>query len=235
MALPILYYLVPNYLTTDPNDQYARVSPRGIYQLDDIIKNCLKRGTTINEADLRGATDLVFNEIIDSVSQGFNVNTKLANFTATINGSFTSKTDSFDPARHSKRVSASMGIDLWKAIQNASVEKIASPEPAPIVIEFSDVNSGTINSTLTSGGLAEITGVDLKYNKANANEGIFFVPVGGGAAVKVTVVAIQTEGKLNFLVPAGLAAGNYQLEVAKGYTAANNIRKGVLYLPLTVL
>lgn len=235
MANSIQYFLVPNYLTADPNDQYARVSPRNVLNSNDIIDRCLKRGTTLTRTDLTAASNLFMEEAAAAVAEGNNVNLGLVNMKPSINGVFTSKSDSYDASRHTKRAAVSMGTYLAKAMMDASSEKIQEPAASPFLLEYTDSNSGANNSTVTPGGIGNIMGADLKFDTSNVAEGIFFVPAGGGADTKAVVISIRTEGQLMFLVPAGLAAGTYRLEVRRAYTAAKTIRTGELAEVLSVL
>jgi hypothetical protein len=56
--MPIKYYLQPNPITPDPNDQSARVLPNASLSLNDIISKMMKRGTTVTEADARAVLNL---------------------------------------------------------------------------------------------------------------------------------------------------------------------------------
>ncbi len=69
---------------------------------------------------------------------------------------------------------------------------------------------------------------ELKFNKENKQEGIFFINEIDAVTTKVTVISIPTEGKLMFQIPVGLTAGKYRLEVRKAYTNEKIIRLGVL-------
>lgn len=235
MANSIQYFLVPNFLTADPNDQYARVSPRNVLTSDDLIDRCLRRGTTLTRTDITAAVNLFMDEAVVAVAEGNNLNTPLVNIKPSITGVFTSKSDTFDGSRHTKRAALSMGSALAKGMQEATTEKIQEPAASPFLLEYVDANSGTNNSTVTPGSIGTITGADLKFDPANAVEGIFFVPTGGGAETKVVVISTRTEGKLVFLVPAALSAGTYRLEVRRAYTAAKTLRTGELAEVLSVL
>jgi len=179
--------------------------------------------------------NLFIDEAIVAVAEGNNLNTPLVNIKPSISGVFTSKSDSFDPSRHTKRAAVSMGSGLAKGIQDATTEKIQEPAASPFLLEYADANSGSNNGPVTPGGIGTIQGAELKYDPANVAEGIFFVPTGGGAETKVAVISTRTEGKLVFLVPAGLAAGTYRLEVRRAYLASKTIRTGELAEVLTVL
>ncbi len=231
--MAIKYYLQPNPITPDPNDQSARVVSNKVHDTDSITKEMLKRGSTITEADIRAVLNVFFTVVTDEVADGNSVNLPLVNIRSGISGVFTNITDSYDPSRHIKKANLSAGTDLIRKMNEARVEKINVATAAPALIAFTDVNSQTTNSILTPGGIGQIVGEELKFNPANAAEGIFFIAT-DNTATPVTVIASRTEGKIVFSVPA-LPAGSYTLEVRKGYGTTNLVvRCGALQDTLLV-
>ena len=226
--MAIKYYLQPNPITPDPNDQSARVISNQVHDVTSITKEMLKRGSTITEADISAVLNVFFDVVTDEVAEGNSVNLPLVNIRPGINGVFASLTDSFDISRHIKKATLSAGLKLSQKMETAAVEKINQPIAAPVLIEFTNINTQTVNSILTPGGIGQIVGEELKFNPANVAEGVFFVSA-TGTATKVTVLASRTEGKLVFSIPTGLTAGNYTLEVRKGYGSTNiAVRNGSL-------
>ncbi len=225
--MPIYYYLQPNPITPDPNDQSARIAATGVLTMEDIVQRAKMRGTTLTETDLRAASNLINETICFALMDGYHVNTPLANYKPAVNGVFTSATDSFDASRHTKKATISQGVMLVDFMERATVEKVLQPQPMPTLVEYFDINTQTANAKLTPGGIGQIVGEELKFNAANAAEGIFIVS-STGTATKVAVIATRTEGKLMFSIPDGLAAGNYTLEVRRGYGNAGTIRVGAL-------
>lgn len=225
--MAIKYYLQPNPITPDPNDQSARVISNQVHDLESITKEMLKRGSTVTEADILAVLKVFFEVVADEVAEGNNVNLPLVNIKPSVNGVFTSATDSFDASRHIKKASITAGILLNQKMSSATVEKTTQALTAPVLIEFMDINSQNTNAIVTSGGIGQITGEELKFNPDNAAEGIYFVAA-DGSAIKVTVIASRTEGKLVFSIPT-LAVGAYTLEVRKGYGSSNAmVRTGSL-------
>jgi len=223
--MAIKYYLQPNPVTPDPNDQSARVLTNKVHDVDSIIKLMLKRGSTVTEADVKAVLSVFFDVVCDEVIDGNSVNLPLVNIRPGITGVFANVSDSFDPSRHFKKASMTSGIMMIKMMNEAKVEKITQPTAAPALVEFTDVNSGTTNSLLTAGGIGQIVGEELKFNPANGDEGIFFIAA-DNTATKVDIIASRTEGKLVFSIPATLTAGNYRLEVRKGYGTTNLVVRG---------
>jgi hypothetical protein len=232
--MAIKYYLQPNPITPDPNDQSARVLSNEVFDVEKIIPYMLERGSTVTQADIRAVLDVFFAVTSDIVARGNSVNLPLVNIRPGINGVFASQTDNFDPSRHIKKASVSAGIMLNQKMQAAEVVKVLQPIAAPVLIEFTDVNTQTTNSILTPGGIGQLVGEELKFNPENTAEGIFLIPP-TGAEIKVGILATRTEGKLVFGIPAGLASGNYGIQVRKGYgTTLLAVRLGSLQDSLTV-
>ncbi len=228
------YYLQPNPVTPDPNDQSARVLVNNVFNFEDIVQEAKRRGTTLTETDLRAAGYLIFETICYVIAQGNSVNLPIANFRAGITGVFTSATDTFDASRHTTKCSISQGSMLYEYMAKAILEKVLMAQPSPTLVEYFDINTQTANAKLTPGGIGRIAGEELKFNPANAAEGIF-ITSSTGTETKVTVIASRTEGKLMFSIPSGLAAGNYTLEVRKGYGNSAAIRSGLLNDQLQVV
>jgi hypothetical protein len=232
--MSIRYYLQPNPITPDPNDQKARVQPNSTLGIDDIVKRIVKRGTTLTETDVRAVLRLSFDEIADAVAEGNNVNLPLVNIKPSIQGVFANVNDSYDDSRHTIRASVSAGIGLQQKMGTATVEKIGSSIVSPDIVDFSDVRTNT-HTQASKNGIGIITGSELKFNPANAEEGIFFVNNATNAETKVTEVALRTEGKLMFMIPNTLVAGSYYVEVRKAYTSSNAIRSDAFEQNLTVV
>ena len=226
--MAIKYYLQPNPVTPDPNDQSARVVSNQVHDVDSITKEMLRRGSTITEADVQAVLKVFFEVVSDEVAEGNNVNLPLVNIRPSVTGVFINATDSFDVSRHTKRASLSAGVLLTEKMNKAITEKVLVPTPTPVLLQFLDIATQNTNSIITVGSIGQIVGEELKFNPANALEGIFFVDA-TGTATKVTIIASRTEGKLVFSTPATLVTGNYTLEVRKGYgTNVITVRSGNL-------
>jgi hypothetical protein len=199
-----------------------------IHDVDSITKEMLRRGSTITEADISAVLKVFFEVVTDEVCDGNSVNLPLVNIRPGISGVFASVTDSFDPSRHLRKANLTSGTQLMQRMAAATVTKISQPTAAPSLIEFLDITTQAVNSILTPGGIGQIVGEELKFSPGSALEGIFVIDA-TGVATQVTFVANRTEGKLMFAIPPGLAAGNYTLEVRKGYGTANPVvRSGSL-------
>jgi hypothetical protein len=150
-------------------------------------------------------------------------------------GVFNGITDSYDPARHQVGVTASAGARLRDSVrQQAQVQKDETVKPRPAPVQYVDLASGTVDTTLTKGNIGTLNGARLKFDTGSADEGIYLVPTGGAAATKITAIQRNKPAQLVFLTPAVLAAGGYWLEVRARTGNVTDLRVGRLDAVLTV-
>jgi hypothetical protein len=232
--MPINYVLFENNLTSDPDDYMALVQPTGTADLEAVIERMIQQGSTVVKADILSVLEDYHSAIENMVLEGMNVNTPSANFGASVKGVFEGQADGFDPSRHQLTATVSPGKRFRKAIkERGQATKQEAVKPMPNLLEYTDLNSGERNSVLTPGGMGQVVGHRLKFDPADANQGVFFVAEGGGAT-KVDVVGRNKPGDLMFTVPAGLAAGDYTLEVRATIRGSEDVRTGALGATLTV-
>ncbi|NER13384.1 DUF4469 domain-containing protein [Leptobacterium flavescens] len=231
----IPYYLQDLPIGPEPDHKIGRIQVRGSFSEQNLLDRMTQRGTGISREDMQATLDLFTKVVVDSLTEGWAINTRLANYKPGIKGIFNGATDPFDPGRHHFRATLSEGVELKNKMRVASGERVTVPLPAPFLIQYTDYGSHTVDSTLTPGNIGEINGQALKYNPENENEGVFLIPEAGGDATRVESVSILTEGRLMFMVPTSLAAGEYIMEVRKAYTNEASIRTGTLHHTLVVL
>jgi hypothetical protein len=233
--MAIKYYLQPNPLTHNPAERKARIQTGEKHDLDSIIEIMLNAGTTVGKPDVLAVLSLFFSTVSHEVAEGNSVNLPLVRIRAGITGVFEDETDHFDQNRHRLKVNFSGGKLLNDAISDVKLHKIDKYAAGPMVIQFTDIQSGTINSSLTPGGIGQLNGSELKFNRTSEHEGIFFIH-SNGEETKVQTLAHHTRNKLVFVVPPSLPPGNYTVEVRKQYGSANLfIRRGRLHKALIAI
>ncbi len=229
----IVYVLLENHLTADPDDYMALIQPSGTITQDDIIEHIIQQGSTVTRADILSVIEDYTTAVIYLVLDGKNVNTPLANFSVGIKGVFDGKDDAFDSSRHQLRGTVSAGKRYRKEVPSkgrTSKGEARVRMPNPEV--YNDFNSGERDSVLTSGGMGELTGHRLKFDQADVNQGIFFVAEDNSAA-RVEIVGRNKPGDLMFTVPV-LASGDYRVEVRAIMPGGVQVRTGALLAMLTV-
>ncbi len=124
--------------------------------------------------------------------------------------------------------------NLQRLIESGVMGNVVSlnPMPSPNPIEYRDVGSDTTNDQITPGNIGQLSGNRLKFDPAQADEGLYFVPTADTGDVKVTTIQKNKPSQLVFLVPA-LVAGGYNLEVRARIAGGTELRIGRLDPVLT--
>ena len=104
------------------------------------------------------------------------------------------------------------GTLLRDALTKVKCEKTEGVSTDPYITEVTDIVTGTVNTTLSKGGVVQLVGSRLKFDAKDAAQGIFFVPE-TGEAVRAAVIAENKPARLMAIIPADLAAETYYVEV----------------------
>ncbi len=226
--MAIRYILRENKLTADPNDQAAVVIAAAVADEDELVGRMLAAGSTYTEPDLRGMIQLARTTITAMLLQGLRINSSIGNYSTRIRGKFTDPNDSFDPARHEVDVTVAPSAEIRNAVKaSATVQKDVAAPPSPILIALRDVTSGTINTSAKAGGIGELSGDQLKFNPAAADEGIYFVKLSDNTALKAANISQNAPKLLIFQIP-GVTATGHRIEVRARFTPAGPVRIGDL-------
>ena len=94
------------------------------------------------------------------------------------------------------------------------LEKINSPAPQPSIQEVKDSVSGTVNETLTSKGVVELRGFNLKIEGDDLTCGLWFTV--NGQDFKAAVLIENKPSKVIAMIPE-LPAGECTVKVATRY------------------
>ena len=232
------YSLRENLLTPAPDDYMAQVADVRSYTLDEIIDLMMDKGTTLTRADV-AATLQVYGEVCSSlIKDGAALNTPLMNTALSISGVFNGANDIFDKKRHTVNLNITAGILLRDVLPKIKCEKTEGASTDPYITEVTDIVTGTVNTTLTKGGVVQLVGSRLKFDAKDAAQGIFFVPE-TGEAVRAAVIAENKPARLMAIIPADLAAGTYYIEVRSKHSGGGKplkaIKAGRFAKPLTVV
>ena len=232
------YCLRENLLTPAPDDYMAQAADVRAYTLDEIIDLMMEKGSTLTRADV-AATLQVYGEVVSAIiKDGSAVNTPLMNTSMSISGVFDGANDSFDKKRHTVNLNITAGTLLRDAVTKVKCEKTEGVSTDPYITEVTDIVTGTVNTTLTKGGVVQLVGSRLKFDAKDEAQGIFFVPE-TGEAVRAAVIAENKPARLMAIIPADLAAGTYYIEVRSKHSGGGKplkaVKAGRFAKPLTVV
>ncbi|WP_441001339.1 DNA-binding domain-containing protein [Fodinibius sp. SL11] len=231
--MSIKYSLIPNNLTSDPEDHMAVVQDQASRTIDDIIDEIADRGSTVTKADILSVVEEYQAVIAKFLKNGDRLNTPLFRTSASISGVFEDQTDSFDRSRHYVRLNVNPGPRIGEIAEDLPVEKVAATRVEPVLELFKDFASDTQNDTVTPGGAAELRGSYLKVDPSDANQGIFFI-ASDGTETKADTIMRNKPANLIFMVPDTLISGEYEVEVRSLLQGHTNIRSGRLNANLVV-
>ncbi|PAU94562.1 hypothetical protein CK503_07140 [Aliifodinibius salipaludis] len=210
--MSIKYSLIPNNLTSDPEDHMAVVQDQTSRTIDDIIDEIADRGSTVTKADILSVVEEYQAVIAKFLEDGDSINTPLFRTSASISGVFEDQTDSFDRSRHYVRLNVNPGPRIGEISEDLPVEKVAATRVEPVLELFKDFASDTQNDTVTPGGAAELRGSHLKVDPSDANQGVFFI-ASDGTEIKADTIMRNKPANLIFMVPDTLTSGEYEVEV----------------------
>jgi hypothetical protein len=228
------FYLVPNHMTSDPDDYMAISSNSETYSIEDVYDHMTREGSTITKAEALAGYEEIMQGIINLVGQGYSVVTPLAHYSSSVKGVFTEEEADFNANRHQKRINTATGKRLREVADDIPVRKISPRERVPALLHFHDNATENQDTIITPGRGARITGSLLKFDEEETDQGIFFVNTADGSETKVEARLLKNKpGELIFMNPE-LPAGTYRLEVRSIINDTSEIRSGTLSDELTV-
>ena len=193
----------------------------------------IARGSTITKADALAVLQDYHDTINELVLQGFKVVTPGANYGLSLKGNFSGQTDAFDPSRHQTAARVSPGVQYRRTIrERVQLQKQEPSIPQPKLLAYANLNNGDSGEVLTPGGPAQLNGHRLKFDPADPEQGIFLLAA-DNTETRIETIIRNTPNELIFLVPAGLAPGNYTLAV-RALFGQNSLRTGLFADTLTV-
>jgi hypothetical protein len=225
--MSITYSLIPNHLTDAPNDYMAVVEGQRTRNIDDVIDAIVDRGSTVTRADILSVMEgyqAVVNTFLDD---GDRVQTPIFRTSTSIKGVFVDQTDTFDRSRHYIRLNITPGERIGSIAEGLTVEKVAATQTRPVLELYKDFSTDTLNETITPGSSGELRGSHLKVDPEDTEQGIFFIAA-DGTETKATMMMRNMPANLIFMIPDGLASGEYNIEVRAIPKNHNNMRTGRL-------
>lgn len=218
-------WLRKNQLTADPNDYMASADVIDSIDLSAIVDELVKEGMEIKRETVVDIISRYNRKAAELVVSGYNVNTGLVYMRPVIKGAFYDKV--WNPETNPVYVAINQGMDLRNAIAETTVEILGIQSDPLEIISLTDSTTGKTDGTLTKGRNAELKGSYLKIVGENADCGVSFTNTATKEVTKLDMadIVINEPSRLLILVPATLAAGEYELSVTTQYSGGNNVLK----------
>ncbi|WP_042720189.1 DNA-binding domain-containing protein [Flavobacterium sp. B17] len=214
-------YLYDNTLTKDnPNDFIARTASERSLSVKQICEAAASRGgADVSASAMEHATELFLKEMAYQLCDGFSVNTGYFTASTTIRGVFDSPSETFNKDKHSIIFQFNQGEKLRAEISNIEVEILGVAEASAVILQVTDVKSGSVNDLLTPGRNLKIAGSKIKVAGNDPFIGVFFVNTTSGVRTMVEESDMVTNNpsELIVVIPA-LPAGTYNLEIVTQFS-----------------
>ena len=209
------YYLLENMLTERQNDYSAHTHVAASFDKEAIIARMLNRGTLLTRTDILAVLNGLEETIAAVLLEGNSVTLPLFNISFSISGVFDGPLDVFDRHRHKLNINLTKGVMLREVEQKMKLEKVNASAPQPNIQEVKDSVSGTVNEKLTSKGVAELRGFNLKVEGDNPDCGVWFSI--NGQDFKSAVLIENKPSKIIAIIPE-LPAGECRVKVATQFS-----------------
>lgn len=204
------YYLSENRLTDEAN-YVARVLTERTINQDELIEKMLSKRNLVSKTDIVAVLNSYYEEIIESIEEGDNINLPIVNIGYSISGVFNTEEDNFNPDIHKLHVNLNGGKLINEIKEDIPLQKITAPITSTLINNCKDITSQTTNTTITSNGLFELNGVRLKVDGYKEEVGLYFVAE-NGTETKVQYIAQNSFKKVIGQAPT-LATGTYKIRI----------------------
>jgi DNA-binding domain/Domain of unknown function (DUF4469) with IG-like fold len=221
-------YLYDNTLTKDnPNDFTAKTASERSLNVQQICLSASNRGgADISASAMEHATELFLKEMAYQLCDGFSVNTGYFTANTTIRGVFDSPSETFNKDKHSIIFQFNQGEKLRAEIPNIEVNILGVAEASAVILQVTDVKSGSVNDLLTPGRNLKIVGSKIKVTGDDASVGVYFVDATTQERTKVEQSDIVTNNPSEVMVVIPeLAAGIYTIEVLTQYSGSQSLKE----------
>lgn len=203
--------LYDNPLTEAPGDYTGKVRITGTVRNSDIAQEIVKERTEYRPETIENILRLADVKKREALAAGKSLVDGVGQYMLNISGPFTGKKSDYKSPDNPINVIYTPGAELQKLLGNIYVNAdIASV--GPMVANITDSTTKSVNSLLTPGAPAIITGSTLLVKGDHPSVGVYFTPEAGGEPVKVPLIVANTKSQIIISIPQ-LADGQYWLSV----------------------
>ena len=219
------YTLEDNELTEKQGDLRAQVVNVTSYTQNDIVDRIMKIGAGLTRSDISSVVEAEKQVITDIIAEGGAVNTELFHAFPSIAGVFDTPDEAFDYGKHKIKINLHPGIVLRSAVSRIKPKRVAAVLTGTVITSVTALKTGSVNGSLTPGRDLKLSGSKLKLAGNQAEVGLYFVPAGGGAELKVdpSDIVVNNPSEVIAVIPP-LAAGTYRVRLVTQYTSGTLLK-----------
>lgn len=213
--------LADNTVTADnKDDKIAVLVSAGTADKQRIISEIMELHPGLERETVEAVINLEHRVEKKLLLTGFRINNGYYQAVAQLTGVVEGK--AWNPLKNSIYASFTQGAELREAISQTAVNIIGEKGNAMYVAGGEDTATRALGFTATAGRNYTLTGARLKVAGTDPAVGITMTD-SKGAVTKIgaDMIAVNLPSKLIFLIPAGLADGEYELKVTTQYNGGN--------------
>lgn len=210
-------WLADNAVTTDNKDDKILVlESAGSLTEDDIIKRMMQEITGLKEETLYHATSLYNRIVLESLLNGYTVNTGLfyasPSFQGVIDGGVWNK------EKNTIKVNFQQGKKLREEIAKTKVEILGEKADIMYVLEVEDKKTGLKDGSVSPGFGVIIRGRNLKIAGSDESVGVYLINDQSSEEKLPDYQIIRNmPSELVIQIPTGLLTGTYTLRITTQY------------------
>jgi hypothetical protein len=198
-------------MTPNPKDRRAQITAYEVITEKELLEYITRQGSGIT----MGQAKANYEEIIGAheffLRQGAGINTEFLNIRPVVQGVFNDDDDKFDHSRHQLKYRTRMGRRYNRVTENVKMEKVDPVSNAPLLATLEDIASGTINDTLTPGGVVTLSGLRLNFKQDDPQQGLFLIN-SARTECRMERILSHTGKQVIFQIPTPLSPDEYTLE-----------------------
>jgi hypothetical protein len=218
--------LYPNYLPGTQGKYIARTDDEASMSIEQVASEAKNRGGyTGSIEDMVEHVKIYLEEAAHQLSDGYSINNGWYSIHPKVGGTF-DKPDDANLQNHIVHF-AFRSLKPLRALA-ARVELVIEgiADVQGYIDQVLNVSIGSIDDSLTPGGMLAVSGHKIKIDGDNPEVGLYLIQQEGGERIPVPgPLAENSASKVIALIPAALAAGTYRLEIVTQYTTGSFILK----------
>ncbi len=216
--------MMDNSVTEDPNDKIFTVVSNGTADKDRLVAEMHAVNPGLEKETISMVIDLEKRVTTRLLLSGMRVNNGLFEAAPQCRGAV--KGTAWDPDVNTLYVNVTQGKDLREAIANTTVNVVGEKGATMYFSTGSDTTTRGGSAFAATAGLPfTLTGRNIKVVGDDPSVGITLTDsTGTETRVADNMVAVNQPSKLVFVIPAGLADGDYTLTVTTQYNSGAQLK-----------
>lgn len=172
--------LYENALTEVLGDYSAKVKNNGTLHNADIAERIVEERTEYRKETIENILNMADLKKAQAIAQGMSMVDGVGYFQLSVSGIFTGEQPAFDPKIHHLNVMYTPGKILLDMLKQVEISLPHVAQAGPVINSITDSTTQKVNSTITSGAPAILSGGVLLIKGDDPSNGVYFTKGGEG-------------------------------------------------------